>query len=416
VWPSPMRESGSYDAAGAAPDSQRGSGRAGSKRVAGSRLPPISSVPPTPQTMLQDHHMDRITSLPTFSAAPAFNPASNSVRGVEDWGTRSSRALSTGAGVVRRRMTAGSGLEPLPLGRRPGANSSSSLGLASGAGSVSTGGLPSAAPAFKRAPLFPDKFLLQPRAAPSQPKSEAPSVRSSSVGGLSFGAAVPRLQGAASGASAQLRDPGWHSRDLPHRAVGSPKTQSSSDSVQATNPQRPPSGEGQFVSRPHGIHLRRATDGEAVSATPTSAQRGEVEGATSKAEPKQSLVVASKAEPKESLAAPSKAEPKETPVAGDPAKSVHAAKCAAIADLQRLFFEEVGRGGDANAAAAKALLRLAEESRPAAELSPRRSAAVAAKRDHSRTASFPTEGDLIVREAEECQSGDRLLDQSIASM
>jgi len=38
----------------------------------------------------------------------------------------------------------------------------------------------------------------------------------------------------------------------------------------------------------------------------------------------------------------------------------NAAKIQAVASLQRLFFEEVARGGDANAAAAKALLRLAE--------------------------------------------------------
>jgi hypothetical protein len=49
----------------------------------------------------------------------------------------------------------------------------------------------------------------------------------------------------------------------------------------------------------------------------------------------------------------------------------YAAKCAAVANLQRLFFEEVGRSGDANAAAAAALLRLAEESRPNPELTPR---------------------------------------------
>lgn len=35
-----------------------------------------------------------------------------------------------------------------------------------------------------------------------------------------------------------------------------------------------------------------------------------------------------------------------------------------MASLQRLFFEEVRRSGDPNAAAAAALLRLAEESRP----------------------------------------------------
>ncbi|CAE8646757.1 unnamed protein product, partial [Polarella glacialis] len=54
----------------------------------------------------------------------------------------------------------------------------------------------------------------------------------------------------------------------------------------------------------------------------------------------------------------------------------NAAKCKAVASLQRLFFEEVQRGGDANAAAAAALKRLAEEtrqddeSRPVSRLEP----------------------------------------------
>jgi len=45
-------------------------------------------------------------------------------------------------------------------------------------------------------------------------------------------------------------------------------------------------------------------------------------------------------------------------------KDKNAVKCRAVASLQRLFFEEVQRGGDANAAAAVALKRLAEETRP----------------------------------------------------
>lgn len=50
------------------------------------------------------------------------------------------------------------------------------------------------------------------------------------------------------------------------------------------------------------------------------------------------------------------------------AQAKNAAKCQAVASLQRLFFENVARGEDPNAAAASALLRLAEESRPPAEV------------------------------------------------
>jgi hypothetical protein len=77
----------------------------------------------------------------------------------------------------------------------------------------------------------------------------------------------------------------------------------------------------------------------------------------------------------------------------------YAAKCAAVKNLQRLFFEEVGRSGDVNAAAATALRRLAETSRPAAELSPRY-LTHAGESIHT-TKNVPAEDDLVVREAEE---------------
>jgi hypothetical protein len=109
----------------------------------------------------------------------------------------------------------------------------------------------------------------------------------------------------------------------------------------------------------------------------------------------------------------SRADPREptTPDASNGAASgpKYAAKCAAVANLQRLFFEEVGRSGDANAAAAAALLRLAEESRPTGELSPRHLGAGGGQRDPGRTTNLPREleEDLVVREAEESQTGDR---------
>jgi len=57
-------------------------------------------------------------------------------------------------------------------------------------------------------------------------------------------------------------------------------------------------------------------------------------------------------------------QPEATPVP-DPAEvERNAAKCQAVASLQKLFFEEVKNGGDPNIAAAAALRRLAEESRP----------------------------------------------------
>lgn len=69
-----------------------------------------------------------------------------------------------------------------------------------------------------------------------------------------------------------------------------------------------------------------------------------------------------------SSSAPAEREPTETQ-ASAPSKEVerNTAKCQAVASLQRLFFEEVKRSGDPNAAAAAALLRLAEESRPVGE-------------------------------------------------
>jgi len=46
------------------------------------------------------------------------------------------------------------------------------------------------------------------------------------------------------------------------------------------------------------------------------------------------------------------------------ASSNGAVRCQAVKSLQRLFFDEMSRTGDPNAAAAAALLRLAEETRP----------------------------------------------------
>jgi len=63
-------------------------------------------------------------------------------------------------------------------------------------------------------------------------------------------------------------------------------------------------------------------------------------------------------------------QPEATPVP-DPAEfERNAAKCQAVASLQKLFFEEVNNGGDPNIAAAAALRRLAEESRPNPESMP----------------------------------------------
>jgi len=292
-----MRDGGSHDAAGAHPDSQ--------KRVPGSRLPPIS-VPPTPQIMLQDRAR---SGLPTA----ALNPSSRSMPGLEALSTRSSRTLSTGAGVVRRRLPASSGLEPLQP-RRANGTSASSSDLGALAGVAGGSGLPSAASVHKplRAPLF------QPMA-------------------------------------------------LANRA-------------EASNARRPPSGEGHFGSRPHGLPLRReaspariehashlphderrrsaaAIDGEALHGSPTAALAGVAAECSFPASPASG-----------SPAKPELQEPSLHAATSAASAPKYAAKCAAVANLQRLFFEEVGRSGDANAAAAAALLRLAEESRPSAEV------------------------------------------------
>jgi len=63
-------------------------------------------------------------------------------------------------------------------------------------------------------------------------------------------------------------------------------------------------------------------------------------------------------------ATPSNAAPSEGSTRANAANTANAAKLQAVASLQRLFFEEMKSCGDPNAAAAAALVRLAEESRP----------------------------------------------------
>lgn len=364
-----------------------------------------------------------------MGSVSVLNPSNaGGVRGVEDWGSmRSSRALSSGAGVVRRRLTAGTGLEPLgggrlePLGMPPlrgGGKLAEELagamfgphGARGGAGSASVGALPSTPSVFKlpRAPLFSNSPLQMP----SLPEVEAKSSsRASDAAQGKASTGVARTASLPGGPGAGFPGGGFPGGGLQTGAAAS-----ASEPSKAPKAQRPPNVEGQFNSRPHGLPLRRvqgsrpggigapspreqrraaaAIDGEAPSATPVTGTTPE------------RAVDAAKAAPKDATAPDG-----ENGSVVPPPDNGNAAKCAAIANLQRLFFEEVGRGGDANAAAAAALRRLAEESRPVGDLSPRGGVAGGAQRDHSRTVNLPAEldgktgkpsgDDLVVREAEE---------------
>mmetsp|Transcript_110679 Transcript_110679/g.173159 ORF Transcript_110679/g.173159 Transcript_110679/m.173159 type:complete len:298 (-) Transcript_110679:160-1053(-) len=294
-----MRNAGSHDVADRHAEGQ--------KRHSVSRLPPIA-LAPTPQSMLQDD----IMHLPALS----LNPNSGR-RAAEDWNVAplgSSRALSSG--VVRRRVTAGTGLEPLSLKPLRQPTSTEKGGNASS--------LPSASTRLPRQPLF-QASALSPRGGLDK---DSPS----SFGGR---AGLPRAKGPSD------------RRDI----------QRTHDILSGASPRRPQMSEGQSASRPQGLPLRPeasvASIGVPGEVSPRSAKRhpGGVEPAIVRWTSTQS--------------APNESQGR----APDPK---HAAKCAAVANLQRLFFEEVGRSGDANAAAAAALLRLAEESRPQTELTPRR--------------------------------------------
>lgn len=277
-------------------------------------------------------------------------------RGVEDF-TRSSRTLSSGAGVVRRRMTAGPGLEPLPLqlSRRPSASSGA------GTGTANVSGLSTAASAPLLSAEVGPGGLCRPRGMPldgparrepahggtANPVFKLSSALKNEVSARAAAEGRPPCSGAAANASKALHDPACRTVEssLGHRAPSDKQP-----SEQAKHAKRPPNGGGQFGSRPHGLPLRRV---EASGALPDPPVR--VFDASSPPSPLASprCIASTKSETKS--------------FASDPK---HSAKCAAVANLQRLFFEEVGRSGDANAAAAAALLRLAEESRPAVELSP----------------------------------------------
>lgn len=308
-----------------------------------------------------------------FSAPALGNPGNVSMRGVEDWGARSSRALSSGAGVVRRRMTAGTGLEPLPL--QPLRRSAANFGAAPALGGI---GLPSPSavgPKAIRQASSPLDVLGRQR--------ELPTGGANSVLTLSRAPLFP---------SGPLQKPNQRESE-----------------VQAACAKRPPKSEGQFGSRPHGLSLRHEVPGatSAFVARSSSSPREERrrsaaaidgEALNTSSERGHALTGGSGAKSDSKEAASSPASPAVESATSGPK---YAAKCAAVANLQRLFFEEVGRSGDANAAAATALLRLAEESRPAAELSPRRTLAEGVQRDLSRTRNIPSEDDLVVREAED---------------
>jgi len=251
--------------------------------------------------------------------ALSLNPNSGR-RAAEDWNVAplgSSRALSSG--VVRRRVTAGTGLEPLSLNPLRQPTSTEKGGNASS--------LPSAKTRLPRQPLFQASAL-------------------SSHGGLdkdspsSFGgrASLPRAKGL------------FDRRDI----------QRTHDILSGASPRRPQMSEGQSASRPQGLPLRPEASVASIEVprevSPRSAKRHLDSGGV---EPAIVGWTSTQSAPNESQ--------------GHAPDPKHAAKCAAVANLQRLFFEEVGRSGDANAAAAAALLRLAEESRPQTELTPRTS-------------------------------------------
>lgn len=372
-----MREPGSSNAAGTAADSQ--------KRVAGSRLPPLS-VPPTPQTMLQDSQLPALN--PSIPSGRSLNPI-GSGRGVEDWSTRSSRTLSSGAGVARRRITAditsASPLQPLrrPAGitgvngglGNPGPSSNSGLSGASSVPSLSSLGTKGArrispldAPGLgSPSPVFKLSSCLKDEAS-----SRAAGRMMEGCGAKSSLAGATPLQPSPSG---QLRESGWRNRDFDlHKPQGAYEAK---PAELAKGAQRPPNGDGKVMSRPHGFPLRRELQAAepATLAGLTTSPHPSVHDSALAPSAAQPATPAPQGAPAGSEEAGPKAEPKADTVQAEAPKGAvtdpkYAAKCAAVASLQRLFFEEVGRSGDANAAAAAALLRLAEESRPAPELAP----------------------------------------------
>lgn len=378
-----MRESGSHEAAGTVPESQ--------KRVAGSRLPPLS-VPPTPQTMLQDRRLGLPAPLPNPSSGRGLNPI-GSGRGMEDWGTRSSRTLSSGAGVVRRRMTAGSGLEPLPLQppRRPAAGSGAGPGFGGPAGTANVSGLSASASAPLLSAQVGPSGLRRPKGMPLDgPATSVPGHAGTANPVFSLSSALKNevtaraaaqgrqpFSGAPANTSKPLHDPGCRSMQfsLGHRGLSDKQ-----HSEQAKHAKHPPNGGGQFGSRPHGLPLRRVEASDALldpsapvfdaSCSPLASPHciAATHGETKSMGSSEGSLEYSKATAGSDLKVDLNLMP--FPAKGFASDPKYAAKCVAVANLQRLFFEEVGRSGDANAAAATALLRLAEESRPAMELSP----------------------------------------------
>mmetsp|Transcript_93988 Transcript_93988/g.166371 ORF Transcript_93988/g.166371 Transcript_93988/m.166371 type:complete len:444 (-) Transcript_93988:64-1395(-) len=436
-----MRESRSRESADGLSD--------GLKRPAGaSRLPPIQVAPPTPQSMLQDS----LSGLPS----PVHG---NLTANAEDWTARSSRTLSSGAGVARRRTGGGERLQPLAH-RRPNP-SPGPTGLPSGPGlsSISSSASVNQKAGRRANPLDTPSGLFPAAnsAGNSNPAWRVPR-QPAFNGATPFGRPLAQSQGQgdteAVAATAGARGlfpaasrpplPGTQGQGFPGSArgdgsAGRPTAGAAGSSRADGSAARPPaglagsahgdgsaallfgSGRPNSGTRAAGIGLpprrmgsaNRERSSPAAATPPQSASAlADERGASALSGAREAA--GSSCRSVSAAASPIPATPTPDSPKGGEGRSPDpksAARMNAVRSLQRLFFEEVGKSGDPNAAAAAALLRLADESRPSDEqLTPRPSGRQAGAARSSgphggmtRTVNLEAGGDLELNEAEDSQ-------------
>lgn len=316
------------------------------------------------------------------------------------------RSTLTGGGVARRRSTGrGERLDPLCRSSSKGSNgpiggselqaavgSSVGPGLGGGFGVGLVRPLPPAMlrpPGSKATEIAPIESAHSSPACSRRPsRSGRPASKESAPGSLSRrpspGSAELPPRGtpeASSGAASQLHG-GFSSEDS--RLVSQPST-----TVRA----RGPSPKGMAVGP--GVAASGGTgEGAGTRATVTASSAVRAGSAA-----------AGEAEKERSLAAPAKSS---TTAAAGSAAAANAAKVQAVANLQKLFFEEMKNGGDPNAAAAAALVRLTEASRPVSDVEPMRTTPRRVQPSQQRPPAAGGETELRA-EAEDLSSTDRVV-------
>lgn len=357
-------------------------GVAGKVSAGTSRLPPLAASPPNPASIVGQDTLPglppgrpglRGAQMPEHHAGAgglATGPGRGPLAGLEE---RTLRSSLTSAGLARRRTAANERLDPLRrsgsrsglpggLGSRPGSPrstadaGSTALGIPAAGGGVGGAAPPQLGRSAVWTPARPlPAAMLRGAGACASSSSTASAARPGATGSGRNSPAVP-------GRPLQGRGAGKLSAAVGY--VGA----AAATAAAAQEAQLP----GGRRLEGHGPGDRGGGTADGVAAAEAAVEQG---GPHAAAEPRAAAAGQQRGTATGSGAAPRAADAGASSGGAGGAggrtegsTSDAAARLQAVASLQRLFFNEMKRGGDPNAAAAAALLRLAEESRPVGDL------------------------------------------------